>query len=107
MYTKNGQTITGKKIEVDGRVILNPTEEMLANAGWTKVEPTQPSDEELANQTRLAEVEQLKRQLAETDYKAIKYAEGWISEADYAAIKAERQAWRDEINLLESDESSN
>ena len=59
-YTKNGQTITGKRIEVDGRVILNPTEEMLADAGWTKVEPHQPSESELAAQARAAEVENLK-----------------------------------------------
>ncbi len=49
-------------------------------------------------QTRIAE---LKRKLDETDYQAIKYAEGFISETDYAPIKAQRQAWRDEINKLE------
>ena len=43
----------------------------------------------------------LKKQLAETDYKAIKYAEGLISDADYAPIKAQRQAVRDQINALE------
>ena len=47
------------------------------------------------------EIEQLKAQLAETDYKAIKYAEGWISVEDYAPIKAERQALRDKINDME------
>ena len=103
MYTNGTQTISGKKIEADGRVILNPTEEMLADAGWTLVEPTQPSEEELAEQARLAEIERLKQQLAETDYKAIKYAEGWISAEDYAPIKAERQALRDRINELEAE----
>lgn len=44
----------------------------------------------------------LKRRLAKTDYKAIKYAEGLISEEDYAPIKAQRQAWRDQINALEA-----
>ncbi len=44
----------------------------------------------------------LKQNLADTDYKAIKYAEGLISEHDYAEIKAQRQIWRDEINRLES-----
>lgn len=43
----------------------------------------------------------LKQQLADTDYKAIKYAEGWIPEADYAPIKTERQALRGQINALE------
>ena len=44
----------------------------------------------------------LKQQLADTDYKAIKFAEGLISEQDYAETKAQRQIWRDEINRLES-----
>ena len=43
----------------------------------------------------------LKRKIAQSDYKAIKYAEGWISAEDYAPIKAERQAIRDQINALE------
>lgn len=45
----------------------------------------------------------LKQQLSDSDYKAIKYAEGLISEADYKPIKAQRQAWREEINKLEGD----
>lgn len=44
---------------------------------------------------------QLKQKLSATDYQAIKYAEGWISEEEYAPIRAERQKWRDEINALE------
>ena len=42
-----------------------------------------------------------KRKLKETDYKAIKYAEGLISEADYAPIKTERENYRKAINSLE------
>ena len=48
-------------------------------------------------------IEKLKGQLADTDYQAIKYAEGQISEEDYAPIKAQRQSWRDEINELEKE----
>lgn len=47
-------------------------------------------------------IEILKDELASTDYKAIKYAEGWLTDEEYAPIKAERQAIRDEINILES-----
>lgn len=47
-------------------------------------------------------IEILKSELAATDYKAIKYAEGWLTEEEYAPIKASRQAIRDEINALES-----
>ena len=42
-----------------------------------------------------------KQKLKETDYKAIKYAEGLISETDYASIKAERENYRKAINSLE------
>lgn len=49
------------------------------------------------------QIEILKQQLKDTDYKAIKYAEGFISDEDYAEIKALRQSWRDEINRLESE----
>lgn len=52
---------------------------------------------------KVQQIMELKQQLAQTDYKAIKYAEGWISEADYAPIKAERQTIREEINRLESE----
>ena len=45
----------------------------------------------------------LKQKLADTDYKAIKYAEGFISEEEYEPIKLERQEWREEINRLESE----
>lgn len=47
-------------------------------------------------------IEILKMELASTDYKAIKYAEGWLTEQEYAPIKASRQAIRDEINALET-----
>lgn len=49
------------------------------------------------------EIEQCKSLLSLSDYKAIKYAEGLISEDDYAPIKAERQALRDRINELEAE----
>jgi hypothetical protein len=51
----------------------------------------------------LSQINELKSQLAKTDYQAIKYAEGWISEEDYAPIKAQRQSLRDQINELEED----
>ena len=56
-----------------------------------------------ANKKRIIELKSL---LKATDYQAIKYAEGFISETDYAPIKAQRQAWRDEINALEAELAS-
>lgn len=101
MYTNGTTTISGKKIVVDGRVILNPTAEQLQEAGWTEVVPPTPTAEEIAQQQREAEIWSLKEQLRESDYKAIKYAEGWITAEDYAPIKAQRQEWRERINELE------
>lgn len=48
------------------------------------------------------QITQLKKQLADTDYQAIKYAEGQLTEQEYAPIKSQRQGWRDEINQLEA-----
>lgn len=53
--------------------------------------------------TTKRQIDALKRKLARSDYKAIKYAEGWIAAEDYAPIKAERQAIRDQINDLEAE----
>lgn len=61
--------------------------------------------QEVADMTRIdpiAEIESCKSQLAATDYKAIKFAEGLITTEDYEPIKAERQALRDRINKLEA-----
>lgn len=52
-----------------------------------------------ANKKRIAE---LKALLQATDYQAIKYAEGFISEADYLPIKQTRQEYRNQINELEA-----
>ena len=52
-------------------------------------------------------IDDLKQRLADTDYKAIKYAEGLISDEDYAETKKLRQEWRDEINRLESEAQTN
>ena len=55
---------------------------------------------EPSNEQKIAE---LKQKLADTDYKAIKYAEGLMVESEYAPIRGQRQAWRDEINRLEGE----
>lgn len=64
-------------------------------------------DEELRAKEQLKiegqkEIKELKEKLFNTDYQAIKFAEGLISEEEYAPIKEERQSWRDRINELEA-----
>lgn len=50
-----------------------------------------------------AELYVLQNNLKRTDYQALKYAEGALTEAEYAPIKAQRQAWRTEINRLKTE----
>lgn len=63
-------------------------------------------EQQLQRQAEINEVQrkidETKAKLSQTDYQAIKYFEGFISETDYAPIKAQRQSWRDEINALET-----
>ena len=81
------------------------------------IQPTPPNDNfaydpdsglvllkrDLENHAINLRIQELKRNLTATDYKAIKYAEGLLSVEEYAGIKAERQAWRNEINKLEAE----
>jgi len=46
-------------------------------------------------------LEMLKKELSASDYKAIKYGEGLISNEVYLPIREERQMLRDEINRLQ------
>ena len=48
------------------------------------------------------QIRELKKQLADTDYKAIKYSEGWLTDEEYAEVKAQREEWRKRINKLEA-----
>lgn len=101
MYTNGQQTITGKRITVDGCVILNPTKEQLQEAGWTEVVPHQPTEEELQQQAIQQEIEDLKYQLSQTDYIALKAIEGYDCDTLYPNWKKNRKALRDRINELE------
>ena len=47
------------------------------------------------------EIYELKQKLTQTDYKAIKYSEGLLTDEEYAEVKTQRQEWRTEINKLE------
>lgn len=48
------------------------------------------------------QIRELQGKLAATDYQALKYSEGWITEKDYTEIKANRQSWRNTINQLQA-----
>ena len=66
-------------------------------------EYTPPTKEELRKVEIKQRLQSIKGELAQTDYKAIKYAEGAYTEEEYLPIKQERQALRDEYNDLEKE----
>lgn len=59
--------------------------------------------EELQRKQALERIVELKRLLVESDYRAIKYAEGCYTEEQYAPYRTQRQSYRDEINQLEAE----
>ena len=48
------------------------------------------------------QIRELKKKLFDTDYKAIKYSEGWLTDEEYAEAKAQREEWRKRINKVEA-----
>lgn len=73
--------------------------------GWTYVKdkcPMQTDSDIRIAEVRL-EITRLKHLLADSDYKAIKFAEGEMTAEDYESTKTQRKAWRAEINALEDE----
>lgn len=52
------------------------------------------------------EILALKQLLEATDYKTLKYLEGYISETEYKEIKKYRESLRQKINELEAETAS-
>lgn len=48
-------------------------------------------------------IKELKARLTATDYQSHKYADGVMTEEEFAPIRIQRQVWRDEINILEQE----
>ena len=59
------------------------------------------SERELQVELWNREILELKEELNRTDYKALKYAEGVMTDEDYQPTGIQRQAWRKRINELE------
>lgn len=64
-----------------------------------KLKELKCEEEQIVKAEQIAE---LKRQLSDTDYEAIKYSEGWFTEEEYAPIKTMRESLREQIRALES-----
>lgn len=71
--------------------------------GWTYRKEVCPmkSERDLQIEVWNREIFELKEELNATDYKAIKYAEGVMTDDEYQPVGIQRQAWRHRINELE------
>ena len=78
---------------VEGKEEYDEVEKIYVYVPYTK--------KELEKRNAIKRINELRMLLNESDYKAIKYAEGLISEEDYQPIKELRQSYREEINELE------
>lgn len=94
-FDENGEPLKEPKTVHHEAVIENYLE-------CTELTPHFISDEEKAKQEKIKRIAELKRLLSETDYQAIKFAEGWITDEEYALTKVLRQSYRNEINQLEN-----
>jgi hypothetical protein len=101
-FTQSAELAYKSGWDLSNNILISDTQQSDIN-GWTyrkELCPMKTEQDLLKDQYRL-EITQLKKQLSDTDYKAIKFAEGQISEDEYSVIKAERQGYRDRINYLE------
>lgn len=60
------------------------------------------TDRELI-QEKSEQIAHLRGHLHNTDYKAIKFAEGELTEEEYAPIREQRKTWRKQIRTLETE----
>lgn len=80
---------------VEAKEAYDETEEILVYIPYTEAE--------LQKVNAQKRIRELKKFLADTDYQAIKYAEGELSAMEYDDTKQRRRAWRAEINELEAE----
>ena len=87
----------------DNTVAITDTEVSEVN-GWTYLKGYAPHKTEsmILIEQYQSEIIELKKYLSETDYKAIKFAEGELSDTDYQETKLQRHEARVRINELES-----
>ena len=95
-YANGGKDVE-RVIDVEGKPYIaahTETEEIQIYIPYT--------DSEIKKIAAEREIAELKANLSATDYKAIKYAEGVLTDEEYAETKTQRQEWRNRINELEA-----
>ena len=85
--------ITEDMIDID--------EDILNQIGKTKQFKNGQVVDYISNASTILQINQLKQKLVDTDYRAIKFAEGELTAEEYNETKQQRKKWRKEINLLE------
>ena len=71
---------------------------------WSVVRKPEKSPEEKAAEEKQNRIVELKQKLSETDYIAIKIAEGVATKEEYVEQLLQREEWRKEIRQLSEDE---
>lgn len=102
-HTESAETAYKMGWDIEHNYIpIADTEQSDVN-GWTYPKELCPHKSERDKQIELwnREIFELKEELSQTDYKAIKYAEGVLTDEDYQPTGIQRQAWRKRINELE------
>lgn len=102
-YTESAETAYKFGWDIEHNYILIADTEQSDVNGWTYPKELCPHKSERDKQIELwnREIFELKEELSQTDYKAIKYAEGVLTDEDYQPTGIQRQAWRKRINELE------
>ena len=102
-FTQSAELAYKSGWDLNNYIAIEDTQQSDIN-GWTYRKELCPmkTEEDLLKDQYRSEITQLKKLLSDSDYKAIKYAEGQISESEYASVRAERQGYRDRINELEA-----
>lgn len=105
-----GRLINSKDQIPNGFIIMTDEEERKLNNGYYKdpatgelkeIPPHVPSSAELLQQAQNSAIGNLKAKLAETDYKCLKYADGALTDEEYAITREERAKLREAINQIE------
>lgn len=102
-YTESAETSYKMGWDIEHNYILIADTEQSDVNGWIYCKELCPHKSERDKQIELwnREIFELKEELSQTDYKAIKYAEGVLTDEDYQPTGIQRQAWRKRINELE------
>lgn len=102
-YTESAETAYKMGWDIEHNYIPIADTETSDVNGFTYPKELCPHKSERDKQIELwnREIFELKEELSQTDYKAIKYAEGVLTDEDYQPTGIQRQAWRKRINELE------